>query len=798
MDFDLKLKALSRLAELTADDAEAALQNEIKKVAASLETDTQYNVLDQQLNILKVIGFRASERAVKIVLIFFQRLKSMEITYPEQDQLFGRDIKKFHNAASLTVQAIDILIRLGYLETISVLHALMDLSLHDSKDVRKKALDELSQLASYKIDVIYGDGRQRGIGFTPQKIIIDEISSLKDAELRKYFSPIITLADGLLTPTMEKTAWTYQTVTLSHGQVPGEPAIAGVRMNAIEILKRIYLLTANNVEKLKVIGSLREATRTHRMGETQEDAVKMIVRDTLDVLKFYAGLVSYEEFPIVQIIEHEGFWIFYHAITAEVAKSARVIEAEISKNDEYQIYKTLIGFRGIFGDWQEVKQNQDRYVQDEKYRREKAFEFASQITSKNFPDWRERILKYAETRSDDMATFPVFYYFLEQFANLQPKLAYELVSKDTQKIDLFLIPLIRPLFVGPEQSAIKSLIVAWSHEGKHLFPSIKQFLANENLDTDLLSSLLKRASELNDLRSIAMVMSVAVSNYAPDKKFLVDQFFLPALVMLTDRSNTDWIFDFWYRRETRVLIQDLDPVGIELILRNLMHLQEIDYHAEEILYLIAEKDPERVLDFLSQRIAGPIRRKKKEGVRLFEEIPFELHKLNKPLSRIPRYAVRTVRAAYDGNYGMFHFRGARLLHIIFPDFPKDFEDELLKVLETGENADIEFVLAILRNYEGQLFIHRLCKEIVRILPTDSSLRTEIAIALESTGVMSGEFGIAEAYERKKGEVKDWLNDPDEKIQEFARWYIGTLEKMIAAERKRAEEGIALRKHTYGE
>jgi hypothetical protein len=47
-------------------------------------------------------------------------------------------------------------------------------------------------------------------------------------------------------------------------------------------------------------------------------------------------------------------------------------------------------------------------------------------------------------------------------------------------------------------------------------------------------------------------------------------------------------------------------------------------------------------------------------------------------------------------------------------------------------------------------------------------------------------------------IKDWLNESDTKIQEFARWYIRTLEDMIAAERKRAKEDIALRKQKYGE
>jgi hypothetical protein len=58
--------------------------------------------------------------------------------------------------------------------------------------------------------------------------------------------------------------------------------------------------------------------------------------------------------------------------------------------------------------------------------------------------------------------------------------------------------------------------------------------------------------------------------------------------------------------------------------------------------------------------------------------------------------------------------------------------------------------------------------------------------------------MAEAYERKRKEVLDWITDPDERVQSFAQWYVAGLERMRDAERKRAEEDIALRKFQYGE
>jgi hypothetical protein len=157
-----------------------------------------------------------------------------------------------------------------------------------------------------------------------------------------------------------------------------------------------------------------------------------------------------------------------------------------------------------------------------------------------------------------------------------------------------------------------------------------------------------------------------------------------------------------------------------------------------------------------------------------------------------------LRERYTGHYAHFMYGGARLLSNIFPEFPERFELELLKLVQQGGDRNYEFVLAILRNYQGQPFVRRLSKEIVKALPADSPLLTEVAIALESTGVVSGDYGVANAYEQKRQDVLDWLEDPDVRVQQFATRYIEDLEKVRDAARQRAEEDIALRKFRYGQ
>jgi hypothetical protein len=184
--------------------------------------------------------------------------------------------------------------------------------------------------------------------------------------------------------------------------------------------------------------------------------------------------------------------------------------------------------------------------------------------------------------------------------------------------------------------------------------------------------------------------------------------------------------------------------------------------------------------------------------REFEAIPFEIYKLHEPLSSIAAEAVDKVRVQFDSDRDLFEFRGARLLRNIFPQSSAEFEAALLKLIRNGEEADREFVLGILKNYHGEPFVRRLCKEIIRVIDPDSPLRLSVVIAIQTTGMVSGEFGMSEAYARKREELLDWLEDADQQVRQFAEQCITELEKLSASEHRRAEEEIALRKHRYGE
>jgi len=88
------------------------------------------------------------------------------------------------------------------------------------------------------------------------------------------------------------------------------------------------------------------------------------------------------------------------------------------------------------------------------------------------------------------------------------------------------------------------------------------------------------------------------------------------------------------------------------------------------------------------------------------------------------------------------------------------------------------------------------KRLVIRLPPDDPRLAKVEISLQNTGVVSGEFGFSEAYRRKKAEIAPWLDDDQPIVREFADRYMKKLDRMIAAEQRRAEQGRELRRREF--
>lgn len=809
MDSATRIKVLGRLAQSSAPAADVAIGRACDQAFATLARGDEYEALEFEMDVLATVGFRRSKEAVAAIDSFIRSVGDRRIVHPGENGALAEVFSTYRNAFTLMSKGIEVLSALRYLETTAVVDTLLWASTHAEESVRKDATSALRDLAKYNLSVYYGQGTEsgQGIGAAPQLLVIETLEKKSDEELKTYFGGVLTLLEGLLSTSMESARWSSTAVTLTRATIPADEDVLSARQRSIAILKKLYGLFENKSAKLSIIRALNAASRVHGMGAVDKAYADMISANALEVLAFFAQIAKEEDLQIVQRLEHDSYWIHFHWPSEHVRSAALGVKAVIDTNVEYAIYKTLVGFEGIFGDWSMSKRDESFALGSQDSRVKEAHVIASGIADEGFDVWRRRILTFAKTESNDMATFPVFYEFLAEVAGSYPEFALDLLIKDSDQLSKFLIPILRGLWDSEKREELLPLFQRWRQEARpegttFLYACAKMFLSTKHVDVELLGQILDKAAEFKDVVVVRQVASVAIARSATDEvNGELRSLFLHALSRLTELNDANWVRDIWFREEAKKIVAEFSQKERSEVLKNLLLLPQIDYQAEDMLAVIAEREPRDVVEFLCTRLYESDEHAsvlaEKEGVE-YEELPFQFHTLQNPLSKDPKMVVQRVLDWYRKDSSLFEYRGAKLLQAIFPQFSETFQAALVRLVREGGDTELEFVAGILRAYSGETFIHPVVRELIKRLPPASPLVTEVEIALQSTGVVSGEYGMAEAYDRKRLEVLDWLQDPDGRIRTFAVKYISELETMRDSERARAEESIALRKFNYGE
>lgn len=794
IDVSLKKKALRQLACTEGEISQNALNKEMTRIITTFQTETQYDQLESSLDLLDAFSYRVPTSAVQAIDSLLIRLGSISLTYPDASDFPTEKLMQYQTAGKLIAKALAVLERIRYHVPERALDLFFKYSINADEAVSKQAMHSVTEFARFDLDIFYGDGKNwKGLGWGPQEKALEKIESFSDGEQRQYLSAIIEVCNRILSPSIEGTTSNYRSITIRTGPVPAIDGVRKIRNRALKTLENLYCQADSVEEKKRVLSAMESATRTPHQGNYGDDLLGMIQSDTASILRFIKKIVDKEDLQILQRVERDTYFLFRRNDNAEVRGLCLEIKDSLERHEEYQIFRVLIGFESVFHDW--LQSGENNYQQERKIREEAGAEFARSITESNYIKWQSRILRYASINSNDLATFPYFGRFLELFGESSPTLALRLLDESRDTLRGFIIPLMLGVWKAGKQDEIKERMMIWLR-GREKLIEVARFLQFATpLDRGVLGAVAEIGRATENANVLTQVVATVAARYERGDKQLIKALLVPVLESLTALKNVDWIHEFWFRSNQSELISDLESADEQVVLRNLLHAQSIDYEEESVIGKIAEKSPEAVINFFCQRISV----EKTAGVSAkYDAVPFDFDELSRPLAKAPKIAVDIVRQTYDGDYGMFIYRGARLLKNIFPDFPQPFADELIRLIRVGGENDLLFVLAVLRNYQGQLFLHEVCKELVKVLPGGGSLETEVRITLESTGVVSGEYGFADAYSKKIEEVKPWLDDADLRVSAFAKRYLEGLEKQIVYERQRADEQIALRKYQYGD
>lgn len=728
-------------------------------------------------------------------------IEAARLTKPRQIETPGGSVPGA-NAARVAKAGCDILEQIRYVSIEGTFDAICEVfpgALDD--DERKHLLDLVHRLAGQEMEV------WKQAGPAVQIALVRKVRDFAGDHVA-VLPVLLKVLENALSTEVHGTTSTYNTVTFHRGSVVPSAALRAVRGEAIDILCKFYGGAGSVDEKVQIKRVLFAAAAMPISTNYSNELLADVLNDSARVADFFADVAATGDYEIIQSIQRKLLWLHrrnkgVHVakdIDAVVLKAAARLDTSIRSfrmraegNAGFVIYNVLVGFECVFPpmwEWDGL-----RYEEEREYRNNRIDELVAEVTQQNADDWFNTINRCAQTKSDDAATFPSFGEFLQRLGREKPSIMLGFIDKVGKPLTGFLGIMLSGVAESSQSAALDERIERWLAGDQYLLEIAHSFKFVPGLDGTKLKRLLEAGIRLDSEGVIVQVLETAFRRYKDGTKSLIDEVLLPGIEYFTQKKDARWVNLAWFLPAEQSFVRDLTNEGVEAVLQNLLYAPRIDTHAEFILIQIANTRSTRVFDFFEERLqffGSP------DVARGYEAVPYEFYELKKSFQGIVEHAVDTVRRLFVRGDYMFQYTGGRLMSAAFPEFSDELSRKLMSLVVTGTHDDLEFTISILSAYDGESFVEPLCKEIIRRLPANDDLRNSVTLVLDATGVVSGEFGLVEAYKGKRDALSPWLSDSDERVRSFSKEYLASLDRQIAAEQRRSEEELEMRKRRYSD
>ena len=713
---------------------------------------------------------------------------------------FGKlDGKTFADVARLVVR---ILCEFRYIDVAATLRALAHIhQIADDGDVRKEVENCTTELARYDLNV------WKQVGPAIQLALMDVIDGLA-ADERVSFWPVLHIVwRECLGTELRGTSFSANSMTISTGAVPAIEGLRTIREKSLAGLLEFNEQTPAVEEQQAILNSILHATQLPTQAVFSNELCAMVVGDTQHIVEELTKRVAGMPYEVLEHVEHRLLYQYrrlrdiadarddrFECKDAAQTAVASIVQFRDTANADaaFVRYKTLVGYESVFPmQWED--QDAD-FGKVEQYRRERIAEYIGTLSDETEEEWYAAIERCAATKSNDMATFPLFADFLVLLATHKPAMAERFVLRANEDVLNFLAAFLTGLYQSGDRAAYDRTVRRYLDAGTQLTALARQWRFSAVDDEAFLKAVLDQAITKDDDIAVMECVVAVVTRHTANLAPLIESCFEPGLRHLTAKNDTRWVNGAWFTTEAKTFFLQLSPETAQLVLDNLTSIARLDTHTEWILAYIAAAHAGAVWTFLGRRIRDDDPERARED--RYEAIPYQFHRLPELLSQDAASAVRVARGLYTPGDTLFQFRGGRLLSAMFPAFPENLAHELTTLAHDGSDDDLGFILQVLRAYQGQSTTHEVVKELVARMPGDDP-RLEIAeICLMSTGVVSGEFGFVEAYRERKAQIETWTADARAQVRAFAERFVRRIDQSIASEQRRAEQQKEMRRRDY--
>ncbi len=638
------------------------------------------------------------------------------------------------------------------------------------------------------------------------RLILDEIGKLEPDRIQSSRGLLLKMLGNILSAELGGTSSNSTSVTIHQASVPFSDVLRTLRAEAITVLESLLDQAEDDATRREILHKLRNAGKIpHRGGN--DDLMRMVMEDGARVIAIERDRIGAWGLELRRWCETDAIHCHYrfHALPPHLADKAELATAQtaiiaellalrdtLNADPEFVLYKTLIGHDSVRPTaWDEHPFDPDA---TNAWRAECYPDIVNQITDNTVGDWIDRLRLYlAEPKSTGGELMPLAD-CLKLLGETKPNVA----ARFLEVMDEALSPLLVALLLGIEasgQGAIApSFIWRWIGQGRFL-PNLAEYLRWQELfEPDILIAVAARAIEFADDDAVLGTLNTVSHRFAqgPDQR-LIDYIFMPLIGYLTDMRKPNWILGAWGFHHG-ALLSSLDESQAQRLLQSFVDVPEINYRADQVLAVVADRFPALVFAFFETRMY----RERDGSDHRFDPIPFELHQLKGPLSREPTMLLEAARRWYAREPLYHEFCGGRLIGNVFPKLTPEVTASLALVVNEGERDDLAFVLKTLLAYDGDEQVYSLCMDVVDRLDERDEWLTRVSEVLGKTGIVRGEFGFVEAEAAQRARLERWREDARPKVQAYVGERLRQIDQSMAWQQRNAEWQIEQRKRDWGE
>jgi ppGpp synthetase/RelA/SpoT-type nucleotidyltranferase len=706
-------------------------------------------------------------------------------------------------AADVARLVVDLLEMLRYLDIERVFGALCRIFVvQEDEQSRTHVKKAVQNLAKHELHV------WEKAGPVVQTILADHIERMPPDD-REPVRPLIVQAwNSILSSEITGATWKSDSVMLHSSAVPVSPPIIKARDRAITGLFSLFKTSKSEAERREALHALWEATRAYSRAGHSNELLKLTIMDGTRIVKFFANEADNISYELRETMEHHYLFAFHRArelanneadpFGCRVAAQGQMeaigqFRDCINADEQFVRYKMLVGFETVLPEqWEDEDMD---FQKIEEFRVAEGQRFVDAITPDNEAEWFQFIERCAATKSNDGATFPLFAKFLTALARQKPETAKRLLAAASRDLLLFLPAILDGLF-GSDRAAWRATIDAYLSGRSNLEAMARHWRISKPNDPALITSVLKAAIAAGDDNAVVHCILYAMEHGPGNGVPPNEEFFNPALSYVAEKKLVGWVRWVWFAQKSSPFLDALTTDEVTALLDSLLDIPRIEFQVERILTQIARSHRALVWEFLGKRLRYRDTHKKEKGDEYYDAIPYQLHGLEKELSKDAPLAVSIVRRWYAEESALFRFLGGRLLSVAFPTFDSSLADALGNLVTNGTGEDTEFVLAVMENYHDRPETHDVLKLIVTKYPKDSGKLGGVASSLDGSGIVHGEFGFVEAIRKKKAAIEPWRSDPRPEVQAFATEYLRQSDLRLADEQRRADDRKAMRDLRY--